>query len=223
MTGLKNELITTLVDKFGYEREDIKLLTNGKLKQMILEEEKDLEAFEQKTITNVKKSKLDKNTIVEIRSGLPGTLFYHCERTNKDFTFQEFGTRDEMTYEELLILKNRYPKYLTEAWLLILENQELQKEFGLTEIYKNIVHPDKVDDLFALDVNELREVIDKMPEGAKSAFLNIAMKKVEDGTLDSQQKIKMIEGKFNISFNDNAPLNDVVLKDTTDNFGIIRL
>lgn len=223
MATLKNTLLDTLVNEYGYEREDIKLLTNGKLQQMILDEEEDAKAFQQKKVVATKVSKIPRDAQIEVTSGLTGTLFYHCERTNKNWTYADFGTTDYMTYDELLVLKNRYPKYFSEAWLLILDNEEIQKEFGLTETYKHIIRPEEKDSIFNMDVDELEAKIDKMPDGTKGTFLTLAMQKFAEHTLDSKRVIDMIQRKFNLNFEDNAPLDDIVLENTTDERGVIRL
>jgi hypothetical protein len=213
----KSDLIKILVDEYGYEKEDIKLLTIAKLQTLIDTEKKELEELEKakaeadKPVTRVqaKVSKIKDTDEIVVMNGLTGALQYHSERTNSTWEFVEFGQQDVMTYAELKIMRNRYPRFFKEGWLIVLD-PEVQKEFGLTEMYENIITPENADDVFAMGVEELNKFVDALPDGQKVSFVNMAQEKVEKGQLDSNKVIKFIEDKFNFNFEDNAPKNDIV-------------
>jgi hypothetical protein len=114
-----------------------------------------------------------------------------------------------MEYSELKIIRNRFARFFKEGWLIVLD-PEVQKELGLVEMYENIITPENVDEIFSLNVEGLDKFIDALPEGQKISFVNIAQDRVLKGLLDSNKVIKMIEDKFNFSFEDNAPKKDIV-------------
>ena len=210
----KAELIKVLVDEYGYEKEDIKMLTNAKLKAMIKAEEEDAEEEAKKEKKNrvvKKKSKIDDDELIPVMNGLKGGLYYHDSQSNKVWDFKEFGQEDYMTYRELKVLRNRFPAYLNKAWLIVLD-EEVQKEFGLTDKYENIITPDNVEHVFNLSTEELESFIDRMPDGAKSTFIGIAMDKYQKKEINSLSTVDMIERKFGFSLDDNAPTADVAVK-----------
>jgi hypothetical protein len=213
----KADLIKILVEEYGYEKEDLKFdaegkpYTNGKLKALIQAEKDDEEILEGNTKRVVaRKSKIDDNVLIDIMSGLTGGLVYRSERTNTTWEFEEFGQSDTMTFGELVTLKNKYPRFLTEGWLIILDKQ-VQDEFKLTEMYENIITPDNIDEIFSIrDVEVLEKFIDSLPDGMKETFVNKAIEKYDKDELDSVAVVKLIQKKFNFSFEDNAPLGDIV-------------
>lgn len=224
----KSDLINILVDEYGYEKEDIKLLTNAKLQALIDTEEKELADLEKskeqanKPVTRmVKKSSIADNEEIIVMNGLTGGLRYHSERTNSTWEFENFGQTDVIPFAELKVIKNRYPRYYKEAWLIVLD-PEAQKELGLVDMYTHIITPENEDEVFAMNAEEMEKFIDVLPEGQKLSFVNMAQERVETGRLDSNKIIKMIEDKFNFSFDDNAPKNDIVeTRELVGNSGII--
>jgi len=206
----KQDLIKTLVNDYGYEREDIKIFTNAKLAGLIKQEKLDAEEMENDEVRiSAPKKSLNDNDKVVVMNGLTGILFYHSERTNKSWTFQEFGEKDSIEYSELIVMKNKHPKYFTDGLLIVLD-KEVQEEFKLTEMYKNILTPENVDEVFNMDVEDLEKFIDALPDGMKTSFVNIAMKKYEDKEIDKFSVISFIQEKFNFDFEDNAPRENLV-------------
>jgi hypothetical protein len=217
MAVKKSDLINILVEEYGYESEDLKSHTLAKLKSLIDTERREAEELEkakaevQKPVTRMvaKKSSISDNEEIVVMNGLTGALRYHSERSNSTWEFETFGQQDAMTFAELKIMRNRYPSYFREGWLIVLDT-EVQKELGLVEMYKNIITPENVDEVFAMNPEDLSKFIDALPEGQKLSFVNMAQDRVENGTLDSNKIIKMIEDKFNFNFEDNAPKGDIV-------------
>lgn len=212
----KADLIKILVEEYGYEKEDLKFdaegkpYTNAKLQAIINAEEEDAKQAEVETTrVQAPKSSLKESDKVYVMSGSSGTLVYRSERTNKKWQFNKFGEQDTMEYHELIAMRNRYPRYFTEGFLIVLDKQ-VQDEFKLTEMYENILTPEKIDEIFSMSVSELEKFVDALPEGHKVTFVNMAQEKYEKDELENFKVIKFIENKFGFRFDDNAPLVDVI-------------
>lgn len=207
----KADLIKILVEEYGYEKEDIKLLTNGKLQSIIKQEEADAEELakqEDETIVQVKEKFKDTDEIA-IMNGVNGALTHRSGRTGRSWKFMEFGQRDKMPYSELLALKNSSPKVFSEGYIIIL-NKDIQEQFGLSELYKTIITPDNLHDIFKKDVAELEAFVDALPNGMKVTFVSKARELYNSRQLYDIRVIEMIEKKFGFSLADNAPLSDIV-------------
>lgn len=217
----KADLIKILVEEYGYEKEDIKLFTNPKLQSIIKQEEEDSKALAtESTRVLAKKSGLKDDDKIAVMSGLSGSVGYYSERTHKRWQFNSFGQEDLMEYSELVAMRNKYPTYLTDGWIIVLD-KEVQEEFKLTEMYKNILTPDNIEEVFNMKLEVLEKFIDALPDGMKTSFVNKAVEKYENGSLDSLQVVQYIQKKFNFSFEDNSPLNDIVLSTDTGVHNII--
>jgi len=206
----KADLIKKLVEDYGYEAEDLKLLTNAKLQTMIKDEEEEaLELESRTTRMSSKVSKIKDEDYIAVMSGEKGTFIHRSLQTGREWVFEDFGQVDKMPFRELLTLRNTSFAVFKGGYLVILD-PVVQKEFGLTEIYNNILTPENVEDVFKKDIEELEKFIDSLPEAMKATLILIARDMVEAKTLDSSTKIEFLEKKFNFSFKDNAPLDDVV-------------
>lgn len=206
----KKELISILVEQYGYEAEDIKLLTNAKLEGMIKQEESDKQDLErQETVFVAKDAGFKDDDMILVMNGFGGALTHRSLSTTRVWEFAGFGQTQKLPYSELLSIRNNNPKVFDRGWLVVL-NPQIQEDFGLTEMYKNILTPDNIDKVFTMSLNELSAFIDKLPEGMQISFLGRARELYHSGRIDSISIAKMIQEKFNVSFEDNAPLNDIV-------------
>lgn len=206
----KKELINILVDEYGYEQEDIKLLTNAKLETMIEAEKVDADEFEnQKTVVVAKTSKFKDDDSVLIMNGFGGALTHRSGTTGRLWNFKDFGQTEKFPYSEILTIRNNNPSVFEDGWLVVL-NKQIQEDFGLVEIYKNILTPDNIDLVFEKNVDELASFVDSLPEEMKVTFITKAKQLYTEKKLDSRSMVDFIENKFGISLEDNAPLSDIV-------------
>lgn len=206
----KKQLIEILVNEYGYEQEDIKLLTNAKLEGMIKQEELDKEELKvQEIMSIVKDTKFKDDDMIMVMNGCSGALTHRSPSTGRVWDFLEFGQSQKLPYSELLTIRNNNPKVFKEGWMIIL-NPQIQDDFGLKDVYKNILTPDNVYKVFDLSNDELDVFIDNLPKGMKVTFIAKARELYNAKKIDSKSKIDFIENKFGISLEDNAPLSDIV-------------
>jgi len=215
----KPDLINILVENYGYEKEDLKFdskgnpYTNAKLQALINAEKDDAEEMETNSNRVLAKegNLLKDEDKVRVMSGSMGTVIYRSDVSRRIWKFTSFGQMESMPYGELVTIKNRFPRYFQEGWFVILDKQ-IQDEFGLTKMYENILTPDNIDDVFLMPIEELTVLVNNLPEGMKSAFINKAQELYDKKNLNSMKVIDLIESKFGFSLRDNAPINDLALK-----------
>lgn len=211
----KADLIKELVEKYGYEKDDLKfdsdgkLYTNAKLQELISREEEDAKnAQEEVTRVVAKKSKIKNDDRIVIMSGID-SVGYYSARSNKKWIFTHFGQQDYMEYSELITMNNNHPAYLKEGYIIVLD-RDVQEELKLTELYNNIVTPENIDNIFSMEKEELNKFVDSLPEGQKQVLVSKATELYEKGKIDKFSTIKFFQEKFNFNFEDNAPLDNVV-------------
>lgn len=212
----KADYIKILMDDYGYEKEDLKFdaegkpYTNGKLKALIEQEEKDAKEVEEDATRFVaKEAKFSDSDLIVVMNGLGGSLTHRSGATGKSWRFKHFGQTDKMPYGELLSLRNGSPHVFEKCWIVIM-NKEVQEEFGLTEKYKNILTPQNIEKIFEKNVNELEEFIKNLPEGMKTAFISKARELYASRKLYDIRIVEFIEKEFGFSLEDNAPLSNIV-------------
>lgn len=212
----KKELIDILVNQYGYDKEDLKdadgkPYTNAKLEAMIKQEEEDLLDAQKKDeeVVYVPKQKFKDDDLIPVMNGLDGSLTHRSLSTGRVWKFRQFGQMDKLPYSELLSIRNTNPRVFEQGWIIVL-NKQIQEDFGLVELYKNILTPNNIEEVFSKSVEELNGFIDALPKGMKVTFISKARELYNSGKLDSKKMIDFIQNKFGISLEDNAPLSDKV-------------
>lgn len=213
----KPELIQILVDEYGYEKDDLKLFTNAKLKSLIKQEEEDakeLELNENRVLVKDGTGLKDEDKI-KVMSGSVGTVIYRSDISRAVWKFTDFGQMQNIPYGELVNMKNRFPRYFKDGLIIVLD-KTVQDEFKLTEMYQNILTPDNIDEVFLKNITELEAFIDRLPETMKNTFVSKARELYEKEELVNFQIIRLIEKKFGFSLDDNAPTNNLALEGKTN-------
>lgn len=205
----KADLIKILVDEYGYEKDDIKLFTNGKLQAIINQEEADAKALEEVDAYVEKESNIKDDDLIVVMNTQNGAWTHRSGLSNKSWKFKSFGQTAKFPYAEILALRNVNPQAFEKGYFIVL-NKEIVEQFGLTEMYKNIITPDNIEEIFKKDVEDLEVFVENLPDGMKTTFVAKARELREKDILFDTRKIKFIENRFGISLEDNAPLNDIV-------------
>jgi hypothetical protein len=214
----KSDLINILVEEYGYEKEDLKFdadgkpYTNAKLQALIDAEIADAQEREQdKYRITSKVSAIKDDEKIAVMSGSMGTVVYRSEVNGRKWMFTKFGQIDYMPYSELIAIQNRFSGYFTDGAIVVLDKR-VQDEFGLTNMYQNILTPENIEGVFNKSANELEVLIDNLPDGMKNTFVNKAQELYESDKIDNHHVIRMIEKKFGFSLDDNAPIKDIAVE-----------
>lgn len=211
----KKELINLLVDKYGYAENDLKKndgqwLTNPALRTIIEEEMSDEKNYKDKEqIKEKARREFKDDDLIDIMNGTKGELVHRSQRTGRMWVFRDFGIVQRMPYSEVVDLYNNNHKVFTNATLIIL-NKQLQEDFDLSNVYRNVLTPQNIKKIFKEDTDKMKKIVDSMPEASKIVFINTAKEMYKSGSIDSMSKIKFIESEFNLSLDDGTPLGDFV-------------
>ena len=93
------------------------------------------------------KEKIERDELIEVMSITNGEVIYINPRTKEEYSWSEFGDIKDVPFAELIEIKSRYPKFLTQPWLYILDDRAIE-HFGLTEFYKTIIKPEDIDEFY---------------------------------------------------------------------------
>ena len=96
-------------------------------------------------------------------------------------------------------LKNTDRRFVTEPWIRIIEDDEIEilKYANIYQYYKDILDVNNIAEILQLDFNSFQRKFDKLPYGFKNAVAEQAAEMIKNGTLDSIRIKKYIEEKWN--------------------------
>lgn len=162
-------------------------------------EEKVAEKEVEKTPTKparAKRIEIDKNELIVCRSTVSGRLIYKTSE-NQKIVWAEYNAEQELEMGELIRMKGAHPKFLNDI-LLVVDDEEAAEYLGLNKLYDELFEADDLDSLLTKENAELKEILSKLPKGLKKTISTHARKLVEEGTLDSLGKIRLIEQELGV-------------------------
>jgi hypothetical protein len=147
--------------------------------------------------TRAKRNEIDHNELIACRNAVDGSLIYVSDQTRQKYLWDSYGRVQYLTMGELMIMQGSQPRFLNDVWLVI-DDEEAAQYLGLTNLYESLVELEDLDAFFNLPIKRMGEILPKLPNGLKTAVATRARKLVEDKTLDSGNKIRLLEGHLNV-------------------------
>ena len=138
-----------------------------------------------------KRIEIDRNELITCRSTVSGRLIYRTGEKDK-IVWSDFGSERELEMGELIRMKGEHPKYLTDM-LIVIDDEEAAEYLGLKKLYEDLFELEDLDSLFEKSNKELEDLLPKLPSGLKKTLATHARRLVEERTLDSLSKIRLIE------------------------------
>lgn len=139
---------------------------------------------------------LDRNMYVTVRNGFHGPLVYIDKNTSEQYTWAEFGDEADLTLSVLLNARNSQRRFFEENWWLI-DDPDVIEYLGVEKYYKNALTYADFDELFSLDIGEIREKIKALSEGQRRGVAFMAREQIESGELSDLNIVKMLEDVLN--------------------------
>lgn len=220
------EIKQILVDEFDYQKEDFvgengKNLNYKQLEALLKKERKALTELDSKdssldefdgAVVSSQTQKFNDDDLITVMAGINGSLEHHSPVGNGIYKFNGFGQKQQMPYKELKAMNNLTRGTLEEGWILIL-NPDIIKDFGLEDEYSKFLTPNKIDKILAMNAKDLKETIKNLPRSMKTTLIDTAKSRYNAGLFDSASSIKVFEEVYDISFEDNLPLQDIIVEE----------
>lgn len=149
--------------------------------------------------TQKKKSEVrDMHELIPCRSIVMGQLIYKSPKTmGYTVIWNNFGDVEYLELGELIAMKNVYPRFFSEPWIMI-DDVDVIKYLNLEKYYKNIIDVDNIDLVFDLPLEKFVDTLQKVPRGIKNVIVQRAVELIKEKKLDSIAKIEAIEKTFSV-------------------------
>lgn len=137
----------------------------------------------------------DLNDLVEVESCFHGELSFVSAKTGNKAFWGKFGSNDYLTVEDLMSMRNSQPAFFKNNWIaLVGDNAEDVFEYlQLGRYYKNYHSKEDFDELFSMEPEELKEVLDRMNDDFKENVARHAYALIQEGRLDSNRIVEVVE------------------------------
>lgn len=140
---------------------------------------------------------LDDNTIVTVKNGFQGQLVYINPRNKDKFIWNEFGSEQELTIQELKSAKNSDKSFFVNNWFQI-DDPEVIEYLGVGQYYKNALKCEDFENLVNKTPEEIGDIVRNLSKGQKMSAAFMAKRMVANHEIDSVKVIEALEKALNI-------------------------
>lgn len=134
---------------------------------------------------------------IPCRSIVSGGLYMSGIKSRIMYEWADNGDVTEVEYQDLVAAIRSNVSYISKPYFII-EDKDIISQFPqLNKIYASMYSiKDLKDVLTELSPNKMKTTILSLPDGAKESIKNIASQMISNNTLDSVQKIKILDEIF---------------------------
>ena len=147
------------------------------------------------TATSRQKKAVKDDDTADVRSCVVGKLTWKSAKTGYKVIWDEFGTSNPMTVEELRDMRNGSRKFFENNWVVIEGDnaEDILKYLQIDKYYKDFSSIEDIDLIFEYEPDEAEAVIKKLGYGLKEVVARRASVLKSEGLLDSVKMIEAVE------------------------------
>lgn len=143
-----------------------------------------------------KKKKFGQSDPVTCVSNTEGFLSMVGIKSGINYRWEMNGDSSDVEYADLAAAVRAKSDYIFKPYFII-QDPDFVREFAeLERFYSTLYRPSDLSDILALPPKEMKAAVLKLPDGIKESVKTLASSKIIDGTLDSIQKVKMLDEIF---------------------------
>ncbi|MDD4298888.1 MAG: hypothetical protein PHS98_04610 [Bacilli bacterium] len=164
--------------------EDLKVTEKKEKTTQIKEENKVLS----KAKEEIPVWKPDLNRMICVKNIARSKLIYKSKRQiGYTIEWAKTGDINYMELSEFINLRNSDRRFVTEPWVRIIEDDEIEilKYANVLQYYKDILDVDNTKDILLLDFESFKKKFDKLPKSVKNTVAEQAAQMLKSGELDS--------------------------------------
>lgn len=151
-------------------------------------------------VKETKKKEYKATDGVPCRSITTGKLFMVGLKSHITYEWANEGDVTEIEYQDLISAIRSNSSYVMKPFFII-EDNDIVKQFAQVDrVYKNMYSLRDLREVFKLSPSKMKTTILSLPDGAKDSIKHIAANMISNGSLDSVQKIRVLDEIFDTKF-----------------------
>lgn len=163
----------------------------SEVKESLFDEEEEL--FEEKPTT---KREFANTDLIPCVSITVGGLHMIGAKSGEVYHWTNMGEVTEIEYRDLLAEVRNHSWYVYDPAFVIQDDDFLAQHDDIIVRYGQLYTPSDIEQVLAMPATQLAAALKKMPVGAQNAVRDLAVRKISNGTLDSVNRIKVLDEFF---------------------------
>lgn len=166
------------------------------------------EAVEEKVVPTEQPREFQKDDLIEVKSVFAGSCTLVGRRSGNVYVWETLGEIQYVEYQDLLAeITNRYSKYIYEPLLLIEDEDVINKNPKLKDLYNAMIDVEDIEDSLLNDsVEDLRSILISLPSGLKETVKSVASTLMQDGALYDVRKIRLLDDLYHTALSEQLSL-----------------
>ena len=166
------------------------------------------EVVEEKVVPTEQPREFQKDDLIEVKSVFAGSCTLVGRRSGNVYVWETLGEIQYVEYQDLLAeITNRYSKYIYEPLLLIEDEDVINKNPKLKDLYDAMIDVEEIEDSLLNDsVEELRRILITLPSGLKETVKSVASTLMQDGALYDVRKIRLLDDLYHTALSEQLSL-----------------
>lgn len=145
--------------------------------------------------TPKRKTDIDRFEQIPVMNCTNGQVVFISKKTGAEYLWTNYGDVEYLEMQELISMRSGSRDFLHFPYLIVLDDNAVEY-LGLTKMYKNLIDLENIENIFNLNLEEFKEIVEKAPKGLVHTIVSKAKLMHEQGTLDSVAKVKFLNQKF---------------------------
>ena len=142
---------------------------------------------------------IDPHQYITVKNGFHGELVYRSARTGELFTWNSFGSEQEMELQELRNAKNTAKDFFINNWFMFGQDDSWVIDYlGLERYYRYAVGVDGFDEIFRKTPAEIKKIVKELSAGQKKSMAYRAADMISSGEIDSRKVIAALEDALGV-------------------------
>ena len=139
--------------------------------------------------------KIKDSDMVDVRSCCVGRLSWKSPKTGYKIIWDEFGTVNPMSVEDLRDMRNGSRSFFERNWVAVEGDnaEEVLKFLQIDKYYQDFTTVDDIDEIFSYEPDEIIGVVSKFTPGLKELVARRAAILKDEGEIDSVKIIEAIQ------------------------------
>ena len=129
-------------------------------------------------------------------------------RSGNIYVWEALGEIQYVEYQDLLAeITNRYSQYIYEPLLLIEDEDVINKNPKLKDLYDTMIDVEDIEESLLNDsVEDLRNILISLPSGLQETVKSIASTLMQDGDLYDVRKIRLLDDLYHTALSEQLSL-----------------
>ena len=126
----------------------------------------------------------------------PGEYLYEGAKSKTVYSWMDAGITEDMRYDDLSSAVRTRKPCVFKPRIVILDEDFLSEYPELQRLYDSMYSKDDLGQILRLEPSQMKQVISQLPDGAKDAIKSLAVESIENGTLDSVARVRILDQIF---------------------------